>query len=281
MVIGTLCVGEPVFAWQGEGMSAGKPLSVMTYNLRFANETDPHPWSARRPLLTELLRESAPHLLGVQEGLRPQLDQIAEGLADHYTWVGQSRLGDTEDEYCAIYVDRRRFDILDVDQRWLSTTPQTPGSLSWGRHPRIVTAVSLAERDSGARLLMLNTHLDYWSLTARRFSAELLADYLDTSGGGRPVVLTGDFNTGAHISAVHRRLQQAGLVDVFDRAAHPGPDHPTFNDYQPPRTRGPRIDWIFVSAQVQVDSCGIVTRHFDGRYPSDHLPVQAALRLPV
>ena len=41
-----------------------------------------------------------------------------------------------------------------------------------------------------------------------------------------------------------------------------------------------RIDWILVRGAAGVDQCETVDAHENGRYPSDHLPVVARIRLP-
>ena len=262
-------------------MTHGEPMTILTYNLRFANETDEHPWSQRRPVMTRLLDELAPALIGTQEGLDHQLTEITDTLDRPYRRVGTSRLGTTEDEYSAILVDEDRFEVGTVAQRWISTTPDVAGSISWGNHPRMFTAVDLVERSTGTPLLAVNTHLDFWSLVARRHGATAISDHLRTYADGRPVVLTGDFNTGAHQSAAYKHLISTPLVDVFDVAERPGQDRPSFNDHRPPPERGQRIDWILVSPDVTVDDCRVVTQDLDGLYGSDHLPIEATVRLPL
>lgn len=261
-------------------MTHGEPMTILTYNLRFANEFDEHPWSERRPVMTQLLDELSPALIGTQEGLDHQLTEITDALQRPYRRVGTSRLGSTEDEYSAVLVDDDRFEIGEVAQRWISTTPEVPGSISWGHHPRMFTAVDLVERCSGTALLMINTHFDFWSLVARRHGAEAISAHIRAHANGRPVILMGDFNTGARQSATYKRLTATPLVDVFDVAQHAGPDRPSFNDHRSPPERGPRIDWILVSLDVVVDDCRVVTQDLDGLYGSDHLPVEATVRLP-
>ena len=262
----------------------------MTYNLRFANETDAHPWSQRRPSMVRQITQSAPHVLGTQEGLRSQLEDLGRGLPGHYAWVGQSREHPLEGdgsggsgaggEHCAVFFDARRLQVLDVTQRWFSRTPEVPGSQSWGACPRIMTAVSFADRTSGDELLVINTHLDHQSDTARRFAADYLLAYVRAAADGRPTVVMGDFNTTARQSAVYRRLAETPLTDTFAVSSHPGPERPSFTDYQVPPTSGPRIDWILVSPGVQVDDTLVDTQPADGRYASDHLPVRATVRMP-
>lgn len=264
-------------------MNLGEPMKITTYNLRFANERDVHPWSERRPLMIDLIAGSAPTILGTQEGLRFQLDQIEAGLPPWYAWVGEGRSLGEQNEYCAVFYDQRRLEVLDVTQRWFSTTPEVPGSCSWGSCPRIMTAVSFRERSTGDELLVINTHLDHMSVYARRFSADYLATYVQANAKGRPTIVMGDFNTAARVSAVYRRLSETPLMDSFEvplsGSSAEDWDRPTFNNYLPPPRSGHRIDWILVSPEVQVQSSVVNTSSFDGLYASDHLPVEAVVRL--
>lgn len=260
-------------------VNLGEPMKLMTYNLRFANERDAHPWSERRALAIDLVAGAAPTILGTQEGLRHQLDDLSDGLAAHYAWVGFGRGWPAADEYCAVFYDTRRLQVLDVTQRWFSSTPEVPGSLSWGACPRIMTAVVFEDRTTGDELLVINTHLDHLSVQARRFAADYLVSYIQGCSDGPPTVVMGDFNTAARVSAVYRRLCETPLEDTFEAQPLPGVDRPTFNNYQPPPLRGHRIDWILVSPEIHVESSQVNTSDFDGRYASDHLPVEATVRL--
>jgi len=261
-------------------VNLGEPMKIMTYNLRFANERDVHSWSQRRPLVIDLVRGSAPTILGTQEGHRHQLDELVDGLPSHYSWIGDSRgRAGAEDEYCAVVYDTRRLEVLDLTQRWFSTTPEVAGSISWGACPRIMTAVTFRDRTTGDELLVVNTHLDHMSVQARRFAADYLVNYVRATADGRATIVLGDFNTAARVSAVYRRLCETPLEDTFEAQPLPGIDRPTFNNYQPPPLRGHRIDWILVSPEVHVDSSEVNTTDFDGQFASDHLPVEATVRL--
>jgi endonuclease/exonuclease/phosphatase family metal-dependent hydrolase len=260
-------------------VNLGEPMKLMTYNLRYANERDEHSWAERCPLVIDLVRGSAPTILGTQEGLRSQLDDLTAGLPSHYAWVGHSRRQSTSDEYCAIFYDSRRLQVVDLTQRWFSTTPEVPGSISWGACPRIMTAVTFRDLTTDDELLVINTHLDHMSVQARRFAADYLVGYIQAVADGRPTVVMGDFNTAARMSAVYRRLCETPLEDSFEAQPLPGIDRPTFNNYQPPPLRGHRIDWILVSPEVQVERSAVNVTDFDGRYASDHLPVECTVRL--
>lgn len=73
-----------------------------------------------------------------------------------------------------------------------------------------------------------------------------------------------------------------GYVDTWPAAAGRGPVFGTFHNYQPLVPDGPRIDWILTTPGVTIATTAINTyRTASGQFPSDHLPLQARLRLPL
>ena len=63
-------------------VEAVKPnFKVMTYNLKFASEGSSHPWSQRRRLIWNAIKQNTPDLIGTQEGLFGSTDGPGRGLA--------------------------------------------------------------------------------------------------------------------------------------------------------------------------------------------------------
>jgi endonuclease/exonuclease/phosphatase family metal-dependent hydrolase len=257
------------------GPTDGPELRVMTFNLRYASARAPHSWARRRPVMAELLRREQPTVLGTQEGLAGQLHDLDADLPDYYDRVGQGRKGGDRDEFVAVYFDTRRLIPLAHGDFWLSDTPAVPGSVSWGNvTPRMATWVRFRDRRTGRELVVVNTHLDNVSGTARVRGAELLRDLIGVFDPGLPVILTGDFNAPAVRSAVYRTLT-AGLTDAWTAATtHLTPQYSTFSGFHPPQP-GDRIDWILTRGAVSVPAAGINTFTRDGQSPSDHFPVEA------
>ncbi len=282
-----LPLAMPAVADQGAagvvlGPARGDELHVMSYNLRFAAATGPHPWSQRRPVLAELLRREQPTVLGTQEGLYPQLADIEHDLPEYYDWIGEGRAGGHLDEFVAVFFDTRRLDPLAHGHFWLSATPAVPGSRSWGNKAiRMATWVRFADRRTGGEFVVLNTHLDNASENARRRGAELVRDRINAFPPGLPVVLTGDFNTPAERSPQYDTLVGgAGLTDTWTAAArHRTPLTGTWHGYGALVPGGPRIDWILTRGAASVRAAGINTYRGSGGYASDHLPTQAVLTL--
>ena len=79
----------------------------------------------------------------------------------------------------AIFYRPIRFEPLEFDHFWLSDTPATIGSRSWGNNiPRMVTWVRFLDRLTEREFYFINTHFDHESQPAREQSAELLLERL-------------------------------------------------------------------------------------------------------
>lgn len=259
-------------------------VHVMTFNIR--RRVDPllvrpsRRWSARLPRLAQIMRAARPAVLGVQEALPAQALAIASALGEGYHMVGRGRGEGGRGEGCPIFVDTDRLAVLDIGQVALSDTPEEPGSRSWGNLvPRALVEATLEDRATGACFAVANTHLDHLSGTSRLRSARMVRERV--AGCGLPAVVLGDLNAGVGSPAVQALLEGGALADawtVADRRATP--EWGTFARHRPPREGGRRIDWIVVSPSFEVATVGIDARPVGDGWASDHLPVEAHLRIP-
>ncbi|MEV7028953.1 endonuclease/exonuclease/phosphatase family protein [Streptomyces sp. NPDC093272] len=256
-------------------------LDVMTFNLRYASTAEPHSWAERRPVMRELLLRANPQVIGTQEGLYQQLRDIEADLGPHYDWIGTGREGGSRDESTAIYYDVRRLAPVEHYTFWLSDTPEVIGSNTWNAaFPRIVTWVRFRDlADGGREFYVANTHFDQKSQEARERSAALLSRRIAEFDPALPVVVTGDFNAAAHGNRAYDTLVGSGLVDTWDAAERRGTPYGTFHGYRRLRQDGDRIDWILTSPGVTTHEAVMDTFSRQGRFPSDHLPVQVSLSL--
>ncbi|MGX9885631.1 endonuclease/exonuclease/phosphatase family protein [Streptomyces sp. NPDC002276] len=268
-------------ARSGTARKETRLLDVMTFNLRYASSEEPNSWKVRRPVMRDLLLRAAPDIIGTQEGLYAQLQNIKQDLAPHYDWIGGGRKGGSFDEETAIFYDTRRLAPVEYDQFWLSDTPSVIGSNTWGGdHPRIATWIRFRDLgDGGRQFYVLNTHLDNASQYARERAATLIAQRLARLDRSLPIVVTGDFNTAAYTTSVYETMLGAGLRDTWDAAAGRGPLYGTFHGYRALIPEGNRIDWILVSEGITVRRTAIDTFSENSQFPSDHLPVQSTISL--
>lgn len=267
-------------AIRGLAAETNAPLTVCTYNLRFASASGPNAWALRRPLMRELLRDLSPDVLGTQEGVYSQLKDIAADLPG-YEWIGLGRDGGSRGEFMAVFYRTSRLEPLEFDHFWLSDTPDVIGSSTWGnRVRRMVTWVKFRDRASREEFYFVNTHFDHQVQQAREKSAELVRNRIAALTNA-PVLLVGDFNAAAHSNRVHSILTADGFLrDLWDEApVRRGENLGTFNGFQATPVNGPRIDWILARGNIRVSTIEIVPFSKEGRWPSDHLPVVAQIVL--
>jgi endonuclease/exonuclease/phosphatase family metal-dependent hydrolase len=233
-----------------------------------------------------MIRFHGADLVGLQEALRGQIADLEAALPG-FGWFGTGRSAERDGEHCAVLFRRERLELLAESTFWLSETPEVAGSRGWDAAlPRIVTWGRLRDRRSGAVFHLLNTHFDHLGETARRQSARLLLrKAAEIAGHDGPVVITGDLNSTPD-SEPYRILtapvppgEPPGLVDAFFVSQHPhhGPTSSwnAFRAIEP----GRRIDFVLVRSPVEVLQHGILSDTFDGRFPSDHLPLVAEIAL--
>jgi endonuclease/exonuclease/phosphatase family metal-dependent hydrolase len=254
-------------------------VRAMSFNLRFASAQAPNAWPDRRPVMAHLIEREAPDVIGTQEGLYGQLRDLAADLPA-YEWIGLGREGGSRGEFMAIFFRRDRFEPVAFDHFWLSDTPDTIGSMTWGNaYRRMVTWVRLRERATGRELCVWNTHLDNESESARLKAAALIRARIAALDPAVPLLLTGDFNCPAGAAPAYALLtKEAGLTDTW--LAAPARDNEglnTFHDYAPPVRAGERIDWILARRPAHVGHAAIVTYQENGQHPSDHFPVTAVI----
>ena len=261
-------------------------LRVMSFNIRFGKAEDgPNHWRHRKEFVLQTVRDFDPDILGTQEMMLLQATFFRERLTV-YEFHGTSRIpSDKEEERCAVFYRKARFESLESGHFWLSASPDVPGSKSWdAMFPRMVSWVKLSERSQPEKLLyVFNTHFDHVGKEARIQAAAVLRDRISRIADGSPTIIMGDFNSDEG-SLPHRILlaqtDTLGLTDSF-QASHPKADRKssaTTSRWNGNRS-GRRIDWILASPHWNVDKAGIDYRNFEGRYPSDHYPVTATLSL--
>ena len=256
------------------------PLSVMSFNIRYgtANDGD-NRWAVRKDFLIDVVKEQAADVIGLQEALAGQIDEIVAAVPG-YAVIGVGRDDAArKGEYSAILYKRDRFQISHAGTFWFSDTPEVVASKSWGNNiTRICTWARLVDRD-GRALWHFNVHLDHQSQPSREKSAQLLRRRIDERAFPKePVIVTGDFNAGEQNPAVAAITAGGAFVDTF-RVKYPDEKTVgTFTGFDATKTSGDKIDYIFAPAGAQVLSAAIVRTARGGRLPSDHFPVVAQVR---
>jgi len=260
-------------------------LRMMTYNIRFDNPADGvHAWPNRKELVASVIRFHKADIIGVQEALEYQIQDLME-LLPGYDWVGVGRNEDGGGEFSAILYRSSVVAVKAAQTFWLSESPDEPGSKSWDSSlPRIATWAHFVTSSDGRELFVLNTHFDHRGEQARLESARLLKEQVSKLANGLPVIVMGDLNATS---------EQPPLVLLSDtplsdgRSLRDGFVHSIVPHHGPASTwtgftkieADRRIDYIFASEDLPIHYHAILTDKLEDRYPSDHLPVLVEIEL--
>lgn len=264
----------------------GEPLRVMSFNVRYGSAPDgANVWANRRALLLQTIRAFDPDLLGAQEALAFQCEELRDAMAGHaFVGVGRDD-GKDKGEFSPVYYRASRFQQTAAGHFWLSETPEVPGSKSWdSAFPRMATWVRLRDRrDNSRELIFVNTHWDHAGPVARLRAAQIIRERIKSlAGPDVAVVVTGDLNCTEddepHAVLIGRGDDSLTLTDSY-RAAHPDrhTDEATFHGFKG-TIAGSRIDFVFHTSQYKTVEAEIDRVREGEVYPSDHYPVTAVLR---
>ena len=270
-------------------------IRVMSFNIRYGTAKDgENAWPHRRDMVFDVVRDHQPDLIGMQEVLKGQLDQLLRALPEYKSLGVGRRDGIALGEFAPILYRVDRFEVLEHGGFWLSDTPTVPSSTSWGNTiPRICTWAHLRDQRTGRSFYFYDTHLDHRSPPSQQRSAEMIAMRIDQHPNRTdPVILVGDFNAAEDTSTI--RYLKGEIDRAYETTEHPPPSpqlrdtfrvvYPdaiavgTFNGFRGDRSRA-KIDYVLVSDGIEVLSAAIIHASKHGRYPSDHFPVTATIIL--
>ena len=266
----------------------------MSFNIRYgtANDGENH-WTNRRDMLFALLRTENPDLIGLQEALRFQIDEILAAVPG-YAVVGVGRDdGRAAGEMSAILFRTARFHVAASGTFWFSDTPEIPGSKTWGnRITRIASWARFVDRD-GTAFSHYNLHLDHESQPSREKSTALLLQRITArpvprSRSSSPATSTPASRTpctswSARLArrgrrrcrpprcgaaAVHRYLPRGASRREGGRAL--------FTNFVFGQTSGEKIDYVLVQPGTEVLAAAIVRTGEGRRYPVGSLPGHGA-----
>lgn len=279
VVLASACAHAPVTE-----SDAAFSIRAMTYNVRLDTASDgANAWPHRKQLVAALIRHEAPDIIGLQEVLLVQRNDLAESLQG-YSMIGVGRDdGKEAGEFAPLGWRSAIFSLVDHGTFWLSTTPDRP-STGWDAAlPRLATWAVLRHNRTGRDIRVLNTHFDHVGTQAREEAARMIAAWVaDGEAAGSPTIVLGDFNVPtesppyrALVGGTARSLRDARRISATEPYGPPG----TFTGWAIDRDAPAPIDHIFVTGDWVVQRHWVSTQHWGGRLPSDHYPVMADLEL--
>ena len=267
-----------MFAFSAENDS----IKVITYNIRVAIDKGINSWENRKELVASVIKTHGADIFGVQEALKSQVDDLVK-LFPGFGWVGVGTDDGAEaGEYEAIFYNKERFEILEDSTFWLSNTPEKP-SIGWDAATiRNVTWGKFKDKETGKIFYYFNTHFDYKGIMARLEEANLLNDKVAEIAGKTPAIIAGDFNFKSDFGG-YKILTGGRKNYLFDTQKIAKVDSSglniTYNKFGQSLEEGNKVDYIFIKNNIEVYKHQIITDTFDGRYPSDHMPLRVVIKI--
>jgi endonuclease/exonuclease/phosphatase family metal-dependent hydrolase len=252
-------------------------MKVATYNLRVDTDYDQDwQWPYRADKVLALIDYHDWEIFCVQEIRPTQVADLAK-LSD-YVALTVERDGDGTGEGIGIYYKKDLFSKIESGSFWLSLTPDVPSIHPDAEYKRLCLWTVLKDRGNH-EFLVIDTHLDNISEIARFEGMKVILEQLAEKITNLPVLLMGDLNAEA-FERVHDYLQTI-FVNGKEQSekGHYGPKGSYQNfDYQMPWDQLEEIDYIYTKG-FRVVKTGCLTDSCDGRFPSDHFPLEAEVQL--
>lgn len=261
--------------------SFAQQLKIMSYNIRLDVASDgENRWDARKDKVAGLMNYYEADFIGSQEVQHHQLQYLLTHLtAYNYIGVGRDD-GKEAGEYSCIFYKKNRFEPVQSSTFWLSPTCDSV-SFGWDAACRRVCTYGLfREKATGKMFWVFNTHLDHVGQTARIESVKLITRKIkELNKKNYPVIFMGDLNShpeDAPVQHLNTVLQNTRTVSL---QAYGPVD--TWNAFKFTARPDGCIDYIFTSGgkQIIVQKFATITDSYDMKYPSDHFPVMATLKL--
>ena len=249
-------------------------MRVMSFNLRYDNEADgKYNWQNRLPAVIEVLKETNPDVLGIQEGLPHQINDL-KNILSSYRYFGRGRTQDEASEQIGIFYKNGILDVRNKGHFWLSKTPHKIGSKDFGSDlPRMTNWIYATHIDSKKKLFILNTHYDNKSMVARNKASQIIIDKISKFPFKIDfLILVGDFNNIISNRPINILKDDLNLLDALKEV---GNTEPTFHDFSEVGIM--RIDYILCSKMIGIKKGKVIKLKPKNIYPSDHYPIYADL----
>ena len=263
-----------VLALSPSSMQAYK-LRAMSVNIRLVKSADgPYNlWQDRCDPLCAYVKGVKADVFGMQEVTKKQLDDVLLHIKG-YSYVGVGRDDGKEGgEYSPVFYRTDKFNLIDKGWFWLSETPDQP-SFGWDAVcRRIASWVILEDKKKKERFFFCNTHFDHRGIIARKESAKLCKEKIQSLAKGLPMFFTADFNVNESKETYSLLCNYAfPYNDTWHIAKRKKGGPATFNGWgTSENVASHKIDFIFASPKVKVKRAVINDSRIDSvRFLTDH-----------
>lgn len=290
-------------------------VRMMQFNIRtgFADIGTPHAWQtvfgalglsrsreSRRFAAAAAILQYEPDVVATQEGLRWQMEHLQHDTGNRYVSIGRPRgTHFFDNETSAILYDAKKWRHAEHGDFMNSPNPFTWGSKYDGGSWPMITSWAVLESISavGARILVVNVHLDPCSADVRILSARQIlteATRLREEHSCKQAFVIGDFNADCDEES-YTLFIDAGWKDTYKHmhGAYEAGSF-TFHGFEGATHKHQESDHVkcidfilcwpqdmqIVSASVDKRRYGAAGPETGSIFPSDHYPVIVDVKIP-
>ena len=256
-------------------------LNITCYNILVELEKKGRPDDPQTKMVKTIL-ELGTDVLGTQEDNDANGEVFVKELGSYSIYKGANEVGNGN----YVYWKTDKFDVLEKGYYYLSDTPEQRSKFTDSKHYRTMTYVIFEMKETGARFLFVDTHLQNnnassGSTDQTRYKQLCVLGALlkQINAEGLPVILMGDLNTSSDAESIKAfKRENPVFSEAQDVALTIGDVGHTlacnFVD------REYTIDHILVSTdRIRTKYFTVVDNKSDGKYPSDHLPLFTQIEL--
>lgn len=266
-----------------ERINNNDTLLVASYNTAspWGNLIEGTYTTRRAHLFAQQINDCLPDVLGVQE-----LNSIWQGKFEEflpqYAYYGVKRGGDDKEqtsEMSGIFYLKDKFELVESDTFWISLTPEKESKFEDAACHRICSYVVLKNKNTGAMLAHLNTHLDHVSTEAQDLGGKLIAEKTEeikNKYGEIATVITGDFNQYPDGLAI-KALEDKGFIKACDIVEN-GNVTNTYHGWGEVSGEPP-IDFIFTDKSRKISNYTVHNYKMDDSFVSDHFMITAEVKV--
>ncbi len=289
------CLPTIGFSVANQGISAHADEAthkILGCNIRVALPEDDaigRGWSARKNACIKLIKAQKADLIGLQEVLKVQADDLKNEMQDYGCFGFEGPEMDLNPEtYNGIAKNlvmyaKKRYDMIGAGCYWLSETPEIGGSKSWNTaRARHVNWLRLKDKKTGKQFRIMAVHLDHKDQEARNKQGQLIVKESNQYAADFPQLLIGDFNVDA-TNPVYSIITAGNWKDTYRTIYGDVEPGATFHNFlgkeysKSTEKKTGKIDFIFTKGNIITKNAKIIDDMVDGIYPSDHYFVSAEI----
>lgn len=170
-------------------------ISVMSFDIhRYDKNETENKWEDRVQAIVEMVAEECPALMGLQECMANQKDDL-DLLLQGYDSFGFGVLdGMSKGPMNAVYYRKDCLKLEDNGCFWYSDSPYEPKTkFENAKHTCCASWAVFSIRRTGRKFFFLNTALDIVA-EVRGMQARMILEMMDEYGKGLPCIVVGDFH---------------------------------------------------------------------------------------